>query len=294
MTRLDKAHAYVFNHGRLLDQARLEFAYHRASQNEVLDALGKYQCNDGGFKHLEPDFEATTSTPIDTWMAINILRAINAPSNHPVVDAVLRYIQAAKDADENGYFYFSTIAMQDADHAPWWHTEVDRVEGFNPTASLVAFYYAHTNPKEALNDERIRAALAHIKREDTLEIHEWRALMEMVIDLPQLITPSLKPHLTRHLEHHLSHMHGWQTTYQPSPIDLFFHPEVFAWTNETMDVSKLIQDVLEALHDEGYMPIRWQWEGRRFASAKKTWQSITTTQALLWLKEMVDFSHQNL
>lgn len=290
MTRLDHAFAYVLNDGRPLDRARLGYAYHQTTQADVLNALATYQCDDGGFKHLEPDFEASTSTPMDTWMAINILREIDAPSNHPVVDAVLKYIQAAKDADEKGYFHFATSAMQDGDHAPWWHTEVNRVEGFNPTASLVAFYYAHTNPKEALHDERIRAALAHIQREDTLEIHEWRALMEMVLELPELITPSLKTHLTRHLEHHLSHMQGWQTSYQASPIDLFFHPKIVSWAPHPIDVFKHQNDVLEALHEDGFMPIRWQWEGRRFASAKKTWQSITTTQALLWLRQMVDLT----
>lgn len=185
---------YVFKEGRALDQARLAYAFDQGSQEDVIKALQEYQCDDGGFKGLEPDFEATKSTPIDTWMAVQILREMNLPSSHEMIVRICDYSEQTADQDAQGYYYFATLAMQQADHAPWWHTEKNHVEGFNPTASLVAFYHQH-RPATAKTEAIIHRAIEHVKQAESLEMHEWRALMEMVTTLPKATQQHLQPAL---------------------------------------------------------------------------------------------------
>lgn len=68
------------------------------------------------------------------------------------------------------------------------------------------------------------------------------------------------------------------------PVELFFHPLCLTWLEAPLTLEPLIQAVKDNIHEEGYVPIRWSWEGKRFEQAKKTWQSLLTTQTLLWLK----------
>lgn len=282
MDAFKRAYDYVKREGRPLDQARLAYAFEQGSKDAVLEALSHYQEADGGFSGLEPDFSADASTPIDTWMAINIVRELDLPTDHNMTSRICDYLEQTSDQDAQGYYYFATLSMQKADHAPWWHTEKNRVEGFNPTASLVAFYHQHRGgtPK---THAIIQKAIEHIATQKQLEMHEWRALMEMVLTLPKATQQDLQPSLKRHLETFLPELERWRETYTAGPVELFFHPQCLTWCDRPLPWPSLIQSVKDNLHPKGYVPIRWQWEGARFEEAQRHWHSLLTTQTLLWL-----------
>ncbi|MFW6319526.1 MAG: hypothetical protein ACOC1L_05020, partial [Bacillota bacterium] len=129
---------YLETHGRELEKAKYNYFFNGGSKDAIISALKSYQNNDGGFAHaLEPDFTTEESNPIDTWTAIKTMRLLDLPKNHPLIIDTLHYLDQTP-YNENGFYYYAIPSINDTPHAPWWHyNETRRIQGYNPTASLV-------------------------------------------------------------------------------------------------------------------------------------------------------------
>ena len=95
----EKARTFVYRHARPLDIARWQYHLENGGKEAVLTFLGAYQNADGGFAHaLEPDAWNPNSTPIQTWVATEILREIDfTDSAHPIIRGILRYLVSGQD-----------------------------------------------------------------------------------------------------------------------------------------------------------------------------------------------------
>jgi len=160
---LDRARHFVAAKGRLLDAVLMQYALGEGSGLDALVALAPYQNDDGGFGHgLEPDLRTPASTAIATSTAMQILRRIRAPADHPLVEDVVGYLVATVDR-ELGVWPIIGPAVDEAPHAPWWRYGPDLAAAwngfrFNPTADLLAglIDYAALVPADLLADLEAR------------------------------------------------------------------------------------------------------------------------------------------
>ena len=96
---LERAREFVKSSARPLDQARFAFL-EGADAEQVYTELARFQNGDRGFGHgLEPDRQSSDSSVIATTIALQILREVNAPARHPLVNDAMRYLMGTYDAD---------------------------------------------------------------------------------------------------------------------------------------------------------------------------------------------------
>jgi hypothetical protein len=118
MERIEKARRFFESNGRDIDRARFEFHFGRGSQNELLEALGRYQNADGGFGHgLEVDIKAPDSNPFATQLALLICLLAEVPVDHPLLQRTVAHLEETQTDD--GDWRFSQGVYQH-DLAPWF------------------------------------------------------------------------------------------------------------------------------------------------------------------------------
>ena len=166
---LDRARQFVAIKGRLLDAVLVQYALGEGSGADALVALAPYQNDDGGFGHgLEPDLRTPASTAVATSIALQILRRVKAPADHPMVQDAIAYLVETVDR-EQGVWPIIGPEVDEAPHAPWWSYGPDLAAGwngfrFNPTADLLGALidYSALVPPDLLADLEARM-LANIQ-----------------------------------------------------------------------------------------------------------------------------------
>lgn len=146
----EEARSFIYRNARPLDIARWKYMFEGGSKEDVLIALTAYQNKDGGFGNaLEPDCWNPNSSPVQTWVATEIIKEINLQDkNHPIILGILNYLSLGKDFD--GHTWLNTVdTNNDYPHAPWWSFETTQVTSYNPTASFIGFIlkFADENSK---------------------------------------------------------------------------------------------------------------------------------------------------
>ena len=170
----DRARHFVAAKGRLLDAVLMQHALGCGSGADALVALAPYQNDDGGFGHgLEPDLRTPASTAIATSTAVQLLRRVKAPADHPMVRDTIEYLVATVDRTE-GVWPIIGPEVDEAPHAPWWNYGPDLAAAwngfrFNPTADLLGALidYAILVPPDLLRDLEARM-LANVLAADRL------------------------------------------------------------------------------------------------------------------------------
>jgi hypothetical protein len=93
MNTYENARAFMYRCARPLELALWQYHFEGGSAENVLHALSFYQNADGGFGHaLEADNWNPHSSPLTTQTATEILYAVDAPADHPIVQGALRYL----------------------------------------------------------------------------------------------------------------------------------------------------------------------------------------------------------
>ena len=143
---------------RRLDRLLLERRFEGGLAEGVVSALAVYQNEDGGFgQALEPDLRSPSSSAEASGIGLSILRDMNVPSEHPVVQNTAQYLLATFKQATNTW----RVAPQDVNeypHAPWWHDEggslASTFDGYRviPRAKIVGLlhHYADLVPEEWL------------------------------------------------------------------------------------------------------------------------------------------------
>lgn len=112
-----RAAEFLQQHGRDIDQARFASHFRRLAQDDLLSVLGRYQNTDGGFHGLEVDIAAPVSNPFATELALQICLQANVPSDHPLLQRTLAYLEATQYEDGTWRFTPEVYAHE---LAPWF------------------------------------------------------------------------------------------------------------------------------------------------------------------------------
>ena len=285
----DNARDYLFTHGRALDQARFTFHFEGGARDAVLEALAVYQNEDGGFGHaIEPDLRTPASSVIGTSTAFHILRAIDAPPDHPLVKRGVDYLIAQFNESER-VWPIVPPAVEDAPHAPWWFFENadSAFNGFihNPRAEVLGHLYHFDCPinggflalvidglrglpeKVDLYDLRSYLGLATARGLPGEKRAELEALLAARIPMSIATTPE-----------------AWAAHGQMLPLDAAPHPESFAarFIDTGLLKNQLDFEIASQSKDGSWM-IGWEWAdfgADAWAQAEKDWKGFFIVKKL--------------
>ncbi|MFW5841730.1 MAG: hypothetical protein ACOCU2_00425 [Bacillota bacterium] len=273
---------YLISHGRALEKAKYNYIFNGGSKADITNALQAYQNEDGGFAHaLEPDFTTDESNPIDTWTAVKTLRLIDLPKDHPLIMSTLRYLDKTP-YNENGYYYYSIPSINDTPHAPWWqYSETRRIQGYNPTASLVGFilkYAEKDSPFYMQTYDFYQTMISDFINNPSNEVHELNCFVELYEDVHLLFdTTEFKNTLkTQIIQTVNPSPQDWFTTYTAKPSDLIHSPETPGYSDIKNIVTLENNLLLTTRNKDGVWDITWTWGqyDAAFEKAKEAWKSI--------------------
>lgn len=115
---LEEAGAFVVQNGRDIDQARFAYHFANGTLDDLLEVLGRYQNTDGGFgRDLEPDIRGDASNPFATELALATCIWAGVPSNHPLLQRTVDYLERTQTNE--GDWVFSPEAWA-GEMAPWF------------------------------------------------------------------------------------------------------------------------------------------------------------------------------
>ncbi|PFG67640.1 hypothetical protein B0O41_2460 [Propionibacteriaceae bacterium ES.041] len=150
---VQRARDYVSDHGRPLEQARLQVVLDGASPSAVTEALTAYWTDAGGFgRALESDCRAPEASALATLTGLDIMRAHRVPADDPLVAAACRWLVEQAETDARGRIVWSFLppSAQASPHAPWWDQSepgqlAETFRGFvaNPGAAILAHLWRH-------------------------------------------------------------------------------------------------------------------------------------------------------
>ena len=262
----DKAKAYIFSHGRSLDQQLFTHHFEGGEAAPVLTALAHFQNEDGGFGHgLEPDVRTPASSAIATSQAFAILRAVGATGKDEMVKQAVAYCIDSYDAEKQVWLIVPP-AVEDAPHAPWWTFATLGFGGFlaNPFASIVGHlnYYAVLVPPDFLA-EVTAVALQRLQETTVTDMHDFYCYMGLAeantLPLPQ--QEWVRSQLLQAVSGLVTTDPEQWSGYNAKPLDVVLAPDHFLATAVAPQVIQANLDYLitQQLSD-GSWPLAWSWE----------------------------------
>ena len=160
MNTYERARAFMYRCARPLEMALWQYHFEGGSAETVLHALSAFQNADGGFGHaLEADNWNPNSSPLTTQTATEILYAVDAPADHPIVLNTLRYLDSGADFDRAHRQWPGSIASNnDHPRAIWWTYEGKDAFQYNPTAGLAAFILKYADKSSTVYSKGLTIA----------------------------------------------------------------------------------------------------------------------------------------
>ena len=270
MNTYEKARAFMYRCARPLELALWQYHFEGGSAQNVLHALSFYQNGDGGFGHaLEADNWNPHSSPLTTQTATEILYAVNAHADHPIVQNTLRYLDSGADFDSAHRQWPGSIpSNNEHPRAIWWSYEEGK-EGFNynPTAGLAAFILRYAQPDSpvyarglALAREAVEWLLRQEPQADKHMVYLFQRLAEFGRghDLPGYAE------LTARLEALVpmcvcTDLSKYGVEYVDRPTDLIDGPE-HPWYPLIAEAAQAECDfLLSSQLPDGSWPVPWKW-----------------------------------
>lgn len=295
-----QAGKFIYRNARPLDLARWKYLFEGGSREDVLTALAAYQNDDGGFGHaLEPDCWNPASSPIQTWVAAEIIREIGLEDkNHPVVQGILQYLASGKDFD--GHTWANTIASNnDAPHAPWWEYASGAETSYNPTACLIAFILKFSDPEGELFSLACTLAReaydyfkAHFPMESVgnvscfVKLYDYlkESTADTLIDLTEF-----KTLLQRQIQYVITYdTSKWAVEYVCKP-SFFISSKASDFYEENREICEYECEFIENTQEaDGTWAITWSWADyeEEWSISKNWWKSDWIIKHLLYIKAM--------
>ncbi len=289
-----KAVAFIAIEARPLERARYAYLFEKASAEHVLAELQSYQNADGGFGHgLESDFRLQESSAICSSIALQYLREVKAPVDHPLVVNAVRYLLATYDDTLRAW---PIIPANDnsAPHAPWWNYSANIAESWNhyqanPRAEIVAHLYAYTQLLPAgWLDSLGESLLSWLADRETLEMHDLLCFLRLLEseEIPQAIRQQLLTHLTPCVESAVVLDPAQWAGYCLQPLQVVSSPESAFFEMFADAVSSNLDYLIARQTPDGCWPTSWGWGTfpEIWPLAEREWQGALTLDALRTLK----------
>jgi len=301
MTVFEKARRFIYRQARPLDLARWQYHFENGTKENVLVALAMYQNNDGGFGHgLESDCFNPNSSPIQTWVATEILREIDFTDNtHPIIKGILKYLSSGLDFDTEHQQWLNTVpSNNDYPHAIWWTYKAGEVEfKYNPTASLAGFFIKYGDRKCDFYNTAIKivrdayqfwnADIAHFDQHKTacfIRLYEY--CLEAKIEISDM--GEFKQKLIKQVKYELSSVADkWENEYVCMPSNFIDTKNSIFYTTNFELIAKECEYIDKKQLEDGSFAIPWKWwtEYPEYELAKNWWKSDFCIRNLLFLRE---------
>ncbi|MDD6050461.1 MAG: hypothetical protein PUC00_04195 [Clostridiales bacterium] len=297
MNTYEKARAFMYRHARPLELALWQFHFENGSADNVLRALSFYQNEDGGFGHgLEADNWNPLSSPLTTQTATEILYAVDAPREHPLVQNTLRYLDSGAHFDAAHRQWLNCVpSNNDAPHAVWWtYREGADAFAYNPTAALAAFilrYAEKGSPVYEKGRAIAQEAIAwFLKRGVFGEKHITYCFLRLAQmgkghDIPGLC--ALEAALHAQVRHNICpDLSKYGVEYVDRPTDLIDGPAHPCYPDIAETAQAECQFLVDSQRSDGSWPVPWTWcnEYREFAVAEDWWKGHIVLKHMLYLR----------
>ena len=284
---IESARKFIYLNARPLDFARWRFLFENGSRENVLDILSEYQNEDGGFGGgLEPDCLNPNSSPVQTWVATEIIEETGLnDEGHPIVKGILKYLGSGADFD--GHMWLNTVPTNnDYPHAPWWNYDPEQELSYNPTACFAGFIikYADCNSDlYALAVRLAKEAYAFLKSNYPLEsMHTVSCFVELFeylrecgqsagIDMDEF-EKILKEQIDFVLTKDTS---LWSSEYVCKP-SLFINSKESVFYSGNKEICDFEREFISKTQEaDGSWNITWEWESypEQWHISKNQWKS---------------------
>lgn len=298
--RYGLARNFLYKNARPLDLARWKLLFENGSKEDVLTFLAAYQNEDGGFGHaLEPDCWNPYSSPVQTWVATQIIKEVALEEKeHPVVQGILKYLSSGADFD--GHTWANSIPTNDAyPHAPWWSFDPGQETTYNPTASLIGFILKFADKHNKIYDlARVLAQEAYAY----FTFHHPLDEMHMVanfVDLFEALNESgndalvdmveFKRLLHAQIQHVVTYdTSKWAVEYVCKP-SLFIHDKTSDFYPENQEICEYECEFLtESQEADGTWAVTWGWGDypEEWPISKNWWISDLIIKNVKFMKAM--------
>ena len=295
------AKKFILKNSRPLDMARWNFLFENGSKEDVISVLKTYQNDDGGFANaLEPDCWNINSTPLQTWVATQIIKEINLEDKtHPIIKGILDYLSSNDEFDGHRWHGLNTVVTNDNyPHAPWWSYRQKQESTYNPTASLIGFilkyaekdtaiyrsacelskeaynYFKNNYPLESMHESACFVELYHYMKEcsivNLLDMEEFKKLLQKQIK--QVITYDTKI---------------WSTDYICKP-SFFINSKSSDFYLENKEICDFEYEfILKTQNEDGSWGGTWEWDdySEEWAISKNWWKSDIIIKNIKYIRE---------
>lgn len=294
----EQARNFIYKNARPLDIARWKYLFENGSKEDVVTALIAYQNEDGGFGNaLELDCWNPNSSPVQTWVATEIIKEINLnDKNHPIIQGVLNYLSLGKDFD--GHIWSNTVATNnDYPHAPWWNFQPSQETSYNPTASFIGFIlkFADKNSKIfelacVLAKEAYSYFKIHFPMESMhtvscfVELYEYikESSVNNLLDIEEFSTL-----LHQQIQHVITYdTSKWAVDYVCKP-SLFIGSKTSEFYMENKEICHCeCEFILDTQESDGTWGITWSWTDypEQWNISKNWWKSDLIIKNILYIK----------
>lgn len=296
-----KAREFIYRNARPLDLARWQYHFENGSKEAVLKALAYYQNDDGGFGHaLEIDAWNPKSSPIQTWVATEVLREINfEDSSHPIVKGILSYLDSRKDFDNN-FWYKMVKNNNDYPHAPWWHTEIDSADNgdYNPTACLAGFIIRFSGKESELYKLGCRIAREAVKQLISGERENGMHTITCYIRLMQYIEAAkatdiidlaiLKAKLIEQVKNCITqNTDEWKISYVCKPSQFIDTQNSIFYVGNEAIADFECEFIIRTQLEDGSWNVTWDWGNYQstWAISRNWWKANGIILNLCYLKQ---------
>lgn len=167
---IQQAGSFIHSEGRDIEKALFDFHFGDASMNDLMEALARYQNEDGGFFGLEVDIAAPQSNPFATELALVAMRWSNTPRQHPVLVNAVQYLEDSQQ--EDGGWQFEPEIYEHA-LAPWFKNW--QWPNLNPACTLAGVLKQLNLGSEQLHD-RVQALFDRLATPADLTGNEYYAV----------------------------------------------------------------------------------------------------------------------
>ncbi len=282
------AKAFIFEHGRPLEQAQYAYSFENGSDEAVYAQLAHFQNADGGFGNaLEPDHRAPESSALATSVALQTLRALDAPVDHPLVADALDYLIATYDADRQRWLFIPPTANA-APHAPWWEYDEGLPQRFgeflsNPRAELVGYLhdYAELVPQTMLHTLSV-SVMEHLAAQpDKMDMHDLLCYLRLAETkrLPEAMRATLMKKLNTVVATTVARDPAEWESYGLPPLSVVQSPDSPFAALFAAEIEKNLDFVIAQQEDDGSWVPPWSW-GENFPEAwavsKRDWSGVLT------------------
>lgn len=295
------AKKFILKNSRPLDMARWNYLFENGSKEDVISVLKTYQNDGGGFANaLEPDCWNINSTPLQIWVATQIIKEINLEDKtHPIIKGILDYLSSNDEFDGHRWHGLNTVVTNDNyPHAPWWSYRQKQESTYNPTASLIGFilkyaekdtaiyrsacelskeaynYLKNNYPLESMHESACFVELYHYMKEcsivNLLDMEEFKKLLQKQIK--QVITYDTKI---------------WSTDYICKP-SFFINSKSSDFYLENKEICDFEYEfILKTQNEDGSWGVTWEWDdySEEWAISKNWWKSDIIIKNIKYIRE---------